>query len=180
MSLKSIDPGTAAKMLKEGAVLVDIRDADERAREHVIGSRSLPLSRVNEGLGAVDATRPVIFHCRSGNRTQVNAQALASATDCEAYLLEGGIEAWKAAGLPVVRDTSQPIEIMRQVQITAGSLVLGGVLLGVFVSPVFYGLSGFVGAGLVFAGATGWCGMAKLLGMMPWNRRERAPRPVSA
>lgn len=63
---------------------------------------------------------------------------------------------------------------MRQVQITAGSLVLTGVLLGLFVAPGFFGLSAFVGAGLIFAGVTGWCGMANLLRVMPWNRRAAA------
>jgi hypothetical protein len=60
------------------------------------------------------------------------------------------------------------------VQITAGSLVVLGVVLGLMVQPAFLGLSAFVGAGLVFAGTTGWCGMAKLLAMMPWNRRAAA------
>ena len=61
---------------------------------------------------------------------------------------------------------------MRQVQITAGGLVLLGIALGVWVAPAFLALSAFVGAGLVFAGTSGWCGMAKLLGLMPWNRRS--------
>jgi len=65
----------------------------------------------------------------------------------------------KKAGIPV----------MRQVQITAGSLVVLGVALAA-VSPWFLALSAFVGCGLVFAGATGWCGMAKLLALMPWNK----------
>lgn len=59
---------------------------------------------------------------------------------------------------------------MRQVQITTGLLILTGVVLGWFVNPAFYALSAFVGAGLTFAGATGWCGMAMLLKAMPWNR----------
>ena len=63
---------------------------------------------------------------------------------------------------------------MRQVQIAAGSLVLAGVLLGAFVAPGFYALSGFVGAGLLFAGVSGFCGMARLLAVMPWNRRAQA------
>jgi hypothetical protein len=113
----------------------------------------------------------VIFHCRSGARTAANAQRLAAATDCQAYLLEGGIDAWKKAGLPVAIDRRQPIEIMRQVQITAGSLVVLGVVLGLLAAPAFLALSAFVGAGLVFAGVTGWCGMARLLALMPWNRR---------
>jgi rhodanese-related sulfurtransferase len=84
--------------------------------------------------------------------------------------VDGGIEAWKKAGLPVLRDARQPMEMQRQVQITAGTLVLLGVVLGHFASPAFYAISAFVGAGLTFAGISGWCGMAKLLALMPWNR----------
>jgi rhodanese-related sulfurtransferase len=96
---------------------------------------------------------------------------LAQAADCEAYILDGGLEAWKRAGLPVTVDSTQPIDIIRQVQIAAGSLVLLGMLLGFLVSPQLYLLSAFIGAGLLFAGLSGWCGMAKLLGLMPWNQR---------
>ncbi len=59
---------------------------------------------------------------------------------------------------------------MQQVQIVAGSLVLLGVVLGYLLNPAFFLLSGFVGAGLLFAGLSGWCGMALLLAKMPWNR----------
>ena len=135
MSLETIDPIAAKRLIEEGAILVDIREADEHAREHVPGARHQPLSR----LGSVPAgqAKAVIFHCRSGARTSANAPRLAAATDCQAYILEGGIEAWKKAGLPVLADRSQPIEIMRQVQITAGSLVVLGIILGVWVAPRF-------------------------------------------
>jgi hypothetical protein len=43
-------------------------------------------------------------------------------------------------------------------------------VLGFLVAPAFFGVSAFVGAGLTMAGATGWCGMARLLRIMPWNR----------
>ncbi|MFU2115194.1 DUF2892 domain-containing protein [[Pasteurella] aerogenes] len=59
---------------------------------------------------------------------------------------------------------------MRQVQIVAGSLVLIGVLLGWTTNAAFYLLSCFVGTGLLFAGITGFCGMARLLDKMPWNK----------
>ncbi|MGK0740232.1 rhodanese family protein, partial [Yokenella regensburgei] len=86
------------------------------------------------------------------------------------YLLEGGIDAWKQAGLPVIKDASQPLPLMRQVQIAAGVLILCGVLLGYTLSSAFFLLSAFVGAGLTLAGVTGFCGMARLLAVMPWNR----------
>ena len=89
----------------------------------------------------------------------------------DAFVLDGGLNAWVKAGLPVVANAKAPLEIMRQVQIAAGSLVLIGVLLGLAVTPAWFGLSAFVGAGLTFAGVTGFCGMARLLMLAPWNRR---------
>ena len=172
MTLKTIDPMEAKRLIDNGAVLVDIREPDEHRRERVPGARNQPLGRLEALKTGASA---VIFHCRSGARTAANAQRLAGVADCQAYILEGGIDAWKKAGLPVALDARQPIEIMRQVQITAGGLVLLGVGLGTWVSPGFYGLSAFVGAGLMFAGISGWCGMARLLAVMPWNRRTAKP-----
>ena len=175
--LNTITPDEAARLLRDGgATLVDVREADEHARERIPGARSLPLSRLEEAELAVHQGKPVLFHCRSGARTAGNADRLAAKAGlCEAYVVEGGLDAWKRAGLPVAEDRRQPIELMRQVQIAAGSMVVLGVLLGAFVTPGFYLLSGFVGAGLVFAGVTGTCGLASVLRMMPWNRRAASP-----
>jgi rhodanese-related sulfurtransferase len=175
--LNTITPDEAARMLRDGgATLVDVREADEHARERIPGARNLPLSRLEEAELAVHQGKPVLFHCRSGARTAGNADRLAAKAGlCEAYVVEGGLDAWKRAGLPVAEDRRQPIELMRQVQIAAGSMVVLGVLLGAFVTPGFYLLSGFVGAGLVFAGVTGTCGLASVLRMMPWNRRTASP-----
>jgi rhodanese-related sulfurtransferase len=84
--------------------------------------------------------------------------------------VRGGTEAWAAQGLPLEGTESQAIGLERQVRIAAGSLVLLGCLLGWQVHAGFYGLAAFVGAGLVFAGVTGFCGMALLLARLPWNR----------
>lgn len=171
MSLKIISPADAKRLLADGAVLVDIRGADEHARERIAGARNHPVDQ----LGAIDSGgRPVLFHCRSGARTATNAAKLAGATTCEAYIVEGGIESWKKAGLPVIVDRGQPLEMQRQVQIAAGSLVLLGATLSLLLDPRWILLSGFVGAGLTFAGVTGWCGMAKLFALMPWNTRANA------
>jgi rhodanese-related sulfurtransferase len=152
------------------AVLIDVRETDEHAREHVLGARLAPLSAIDAHDFDRDHDKVAVFHCRSGMRTQANAAKLIARGFHEAYYLDGGIEAWKAAGFPVHTNARAPLEIMRQVQIAAGSLVLLGVVLGALVNPAFFGLSAFVGAGLTFAGATGWCGMAMLLKTMPWNR----------
>ncbi len=172
-NLKSVSPERAAELIRAGAVLVDIRETDEHARERIPGARHHALSRIDADNPARPGDDVLIFHCRSGARTKGNAPKLAAAAagKCETYILDGGIDAWKKAGLPVALDRSQPIDIMRQVQIGAGSLVLIGIILGALVSPGFYAVSGFVGAGLLFAGVTGFCGMARLLSAMPWNRQ---------
>ena len=174
-NLQTISPARAAELVRKGAILIDIREADEHARERIPGARHHALSRLDKDAPVRPGDEVLVFHCRSGARTKSNAGKLAAAAQsCETYILEGGIDAWKKAGLPVTLDRSQPIDIMRQVQIAAGMLILIGAALGVSVSPLFYALSAFVGAGLLFAGVTGFCGMAHLLALMPWNRRARA------
>jgi rhodanese-related sulfurtransferase len=155
---------------KGEAVLIDIRETDEYAREHIVGARLAPLSAIDTHDFDRDHDKVAVFHCRSGMRTQANAAKLLAAGFREAYCLDGGIEAWKAAGFPVHSNRKAPIEIMRQVQIAAGSLVLLGLVLGWLVNPAFFALSAFIGAGLTFAGVSGWCGLALLLKTMPWNR----------
>jgi rhodanese-related sulfurtransferase len=91
-----------------------------------------------------------------------------------AFVLDGGLDAWTKAGLPIETNPAAPMELNRQVQITAGLLILTGVVLGFLVSPLWIGLSGFVGAGLTFAGLSGTCAMARLLMLAPWNRTAAA------
>ena len=181
MSLLRISPAKAKDLLDQGAILIDIREADEHAREKVIGARHLPLSKLDEADLALHKGRPVIFHCKSGARTMNNASRLARKIGgaCEAFIVEGGLDAWKRAGLPVATDRRQPIELQRQVQIGAGSLAFVGTMLGVMISPWFLAVPAFVGAGLMTAGVTGFCGMAQLLMRAPWNKAAYAS-PVQA
>ena len=170
MSLPHISPAKAKELIDRGAILVDIREFDEHARSRIPAARHAPLSRL-ERLEIGTEAPAIIFHCRSGNRTASNATRLAQCTDYDAFILDGGIDAWKSAGLPVIENKGQPIEIMRQVQIAAGSLVFVGTALGALLHPGFYAVAAFVGAGLVFAGVSGSCMMARLLAFAPWNWR---------
>jgi len=175
-TLTPLSPEEVKARLDAGrAVLIDIREPDEFARSHVPGARSHPLSVWEAAHLTVDPDADVVFTCRSGMRTAGACDRLAARVTGDAYVLSGGLDGWTKAGLPVATDAKAPMEIMRQVQIAAGSLVLLGIVLGFAVAPAFFGLSAFVGAGLTFAGATGFCGMARLLMLAPWNRR-----PVSA
>ena len=86
-----------------------------------------------------------------------------------AVVVEGGLQAWMDAGLPVIRGKNV-MSLERQVRIAAGTLVFVGTILSVGLSPWWLILPGFVGAGLVFAGLTDTCGMGMLIAKMPWNR----------
>ncbi len=168
-AVQTVAPAAAREWITQGrAVLIDVREPDERAREWIPEAVSLPLGQVAaDRLPQADGRR-IIFHCAAGMRS---AEAAARVGGAEVYSLAGGIRGWKAAGLGVQSNARAPLPIMRQVQIVAGSLVAAGSALGAFVSPWWMLLSGFVGAGLVFAGVSGFCGMATVLARMPWNRR---------
>ncbi len=169
--LTKISPQEAhRKVAQGGARLIDIRMPAEFAQISIEGSLLAPLPVV--GLQKLSEENPeekdVIFLCRSGNRTE-NASTTLQALYPNASILDGGIEAWQKAGLPVREGKKATMPMERQVFIGAGSLVLLGVL-GSFVWPPALFLSGFVGAGLVFSGITGFCGLAILLSKLPWNK----------
>src|SRR5687768_15653295 len=110
MSLRTISPQQAKQLIDNGAVLIDIREEDEQQREQ---SRQAHLRRfcsLKPGNLDTASEWQVLFHCKSGDRTMSHAARLAAAAQCEAYVLEGGLEAWKRAGLPVRADSAQPLE----------------------------------------------------------------------
>ena len=173
--MQRIDAVHAAGLVRQGAMFVDIRDRDEFAREHIPGACHRPLAQLDTLPQEADTAQVVIFHCRSGMRTAGHVERLSRAAGdaCIAYVLEGGIDAWKQAGFPVERDTRQPLELNRQVQIAAGALILLGAALGFTLAPAWHWLSAAIGTGLVFAGISGFCGLARVLVLLPWNRALR-------
>ena len=143
----------------------------EYKEQHITGVRCVPLDQIDQHIDDFKDKKQIYIHCRSGSRGAQAAQALAEAgVTAELINMEGGLMAWKDAGLPVQSKTSTKLPLMRQVMLTAGSLVLLGVVLAQLVHPYFLALTVFVGAGLVFSGSTGWCGMAYALAKMPWNK----------
>ena len=167
--LPRITPSEAMAKIRQGALAVDIRSQAEYRDGHIGGALSLPPEQQRDKLPD-DTAQCLIFYCLSGKRTtraETILSALGQGREC--YILEGGLQAWKSVGLPIVADRAAP-DIMQQVQTIAGGLVLFGVLAGSLVSPWFYLIDAVVGAGLLTAGLTGFCGMARLLAKMPWNR----------
>ncbi len=176
-ALPYVSPQVAKRMQDEGAILVDIRQADEFQREHIPNARLFPLAErtTTPQQSVFPGDRTVIFYCLSGLRCQQYAEQLSAlAPPTGAFVLDGGIKAWKNETLPVKQDRTQPLPIMRQVQIITGSLSVLGVGLGYALHPGYFILSAAIGAGLMFAGISGFCGLAKILMLMPWKKTRRA------
>ncbi len=169
----SITPLEAAKLVQAGqALLVDVRESDEYRALRIAESELRPLSALplmRSPLPSEAKNMPVIFFCHSGRRTGANEALLDKLAPGSAHILEGGISAWRDAGLPVVREKRAP-SLERQVRMAAGGFVLLTLALS-FASPAFLWGTAFIGAGLVFSGVTGACGLARVLAAMPWNRQ---------
>ena len=150
--------------------LVDVRETSEVDALRIEGALNLPLSRLESLVGRIDRTRPVFILCRSGARAKTAAEMLGRLGIKNIRVVDGGLDAWTAAGKPVVHGTSRVWAMERQVRFAAGSLVLAGLILAFTMGPAWLLLSGLVGAGLVFSAVTDTCTMALVLARLPWNR----------
>lgn len=155
----------------EPVELIDVRTPIEFREVHATPARNLPLDTLDARalLAGRSGDKPLYFICKGGDRGRMACRKLLDAGAKKIVNVEGGTQAWAAAGLPVVRG-KKAVSLERQVRIVAGTLVVIGVGLGVLLHPYWLGLSAFVGAGLVFAGVTDTCGMGMLIAKMPWNR----------
>ena len=115
--------------------------------------------------------RTVLISARLGTRASRSPRDLLASRVPNLYILSGGTDAWRAAGFPLVSSTRTRWALERQVRLIAGLLVLTGVVLGFCVNPRWFLLAGLIGGGLVFAGTTNFCAMARILALLPWNRR---------
>ncbi len=113
--------------------------------------------------------QPLYVMCKSGVRGGKACEKFSKAGYDQVINVEGGVQAWEAAQLPVVRG-KKTMSLERQVRIVAGLFVLIGAVLSLLVHPYFIGISAFVGAGLMFAGITDSCAMGMMLAKMPWNQ----------
>jgi len=177
--MRTITPVELGKILtaQPSTPVIDVRTPVEFAEVHVPQARNVPLNELKPGSLQLQKDQPVYLLCRNGGRATKAADKFARAGFEQPFVVEGGTLGWIAANLPVTRGLTRVISLERQVRIVAGSLVLIGVVLGWLVHRDFFGLSAFVGAGLVFAGITDFCGMGLLLAKLPWNTRP--PRGIT-
>jgi rhodanese-related sulfurtransferase len=182
VDIPSISPAEVERLRKEGKQmeLIDVRTPIEFREVHVEMARNVPLDQLDVAalLQARNgsANEPLYVVCHSGDRGRQACEKFLKAGFSNVLNIEGGTKACVEAGLPVVRG-KKAVSLERQVRIAAGSLVLLGAVLGWFVNPAFIGLSAFVGAGLIFAGITGTCGMGMIIARMPWNQCRQNAKP---
>lgn len=152
--------------------LIDVRTPAEFREGHINFARNVPLDRLDpRGIAAERngrANEPLYVICRTGSRGESACQKLEEA-GLNAVNIEGGMLVWDAAGFPVVRGKAT-ISLERQVRIAIGLVVLSSSVLALLHHPLWIGLAAFMGAGLIFSGITDFCGLALLLGRMPWNQ----------
>jgi rhodanese-related sulfurtransferase len=160
--------------------LVDVRTPAEYAAVHLPGARLHQLDRLDcATVLALLAQRsgseqePIYLLCHSGARAKRAAEQFAAAGFHDCVVVEGGTQAWVEAGYPAERGEGQVLPLDRQLQLAIGTIVLSGVLLSRLVDPRWIWLSGFAGAGLIFAGSTGICVLRSLIAVMPWNQKSR-------
>lgn len=169
--MQTITPGAAKDIISKGeSELLDVRTDVEFAEQRVPGSRHIQLDRLADHCGNLDTSAHYSLLCLGGKRAEQASKILAEKGFGNLTVIEGGLTAWQAAGLPVEISARKTLPLMRQVQLTIGVLSLTGSLLAIFINPLFAILPAFLGAGLTLAGSTGWCGLAILLSRMPWNR----------
>ena len=176
--MKTIPPSELSELIEvqPGLTLLDVRTSAEFAEVHLPQARNVPLDvlapKALVRSGIVPANEPVYLICGTGARAVKAATKFAQSGLENTVVLEGGTLAWEQAGFPVERGPARTMSLERQVRIGAGVLVLTGIMLARLVHPWLIGLSAFIGAGLVFAGITDFCGMGLLLAKLPWNNRQ--------
>lgn len=168
---REVDPRVLQEWLAAGeAIVIDVREPNEYAAAHIPGSQSMPLSVFRPEAVPAGGAKKVVLHCASGMRAGEACKKLAEIGRTDVYLFRAGMQGWQAAELPVEGSGKQVVDVLRQVQLVVGTMILAGVLLGHFVAPGWLILSGFAGCGLLLAGLTGECPLALLLAKMPWNQ----------
>ena len=156
---------------KEKVRLIDIRTQAEYNRENISGAECILVEDLEKH--KFNQEDEVVFHCQSGNRTKLVEHKLQQLNLSKVYMLDGGLNAWKKAGQKTQVNTKAPLPIMRQVQIVVGFMVVLGVILALTVSPYFSLISAFFGGGLLFAGLSGYCGLANMLMFLPYNKPNK-------
>lgn len=170
VSVSAFQQSLETEKANPAVAFINVCTKDEYKAKHIEGVRNIPLDQLPSRLHELADKQTIYVHCRSGNRSKRAIEEMERlGVRARLVNVEGGIMAWESAGLQT-RSLSSVLPMTQQVFVAAGSLILLGVFLVLTVDLAFLIIPGFIGAGLLFAGLTGWCGMAMLLSKMPWNK----------
>lgn len=106
----SVDAATARDLVRDGAVLLDVRENNEWNAGHAPQAAHLPLGRVGEASKKVRKGKRVVVMCRSGSRSRSATKALIG-MGYDALNLSGGLGAWARAGGQVVDRAGRPASV---------------------------------------------------------------------
>jgi rhodanese-related sulfurtransferase len=176
MTVKTIHPRDFLMQLGNSSTCcVDVRTPAEVRGDALDNIIPMPLDQLDsrtleEKIKLHNArAKEVYLICQSGKRAQLAAEKLAGQLTHEFIVVDGGMNAIRAAQGTCSTPTKM-MSIERQVRLMAGILVITGVIAGFLLHNAWFALSGFVGAGLVYAAITDSCGMGLLISKAPWNR----------
>lgn len=171
--MSSLDVASARHLIANNpdTLVVDVRTPAEFGTAHIPAAVNLPLDQVDTHLRRIvaDADGRMILVCQGGSRAKRCQRMLAAAGLADTTVLDGGMNAWAAAGAPIARGVPQwPLE--RQVRLVAGGIVLLSVVASLWWLPARF-LAGLIGGGLALAAVTDTCVLGMLLARLPHNRR---------
>ena len=184
----TVSPRQLHEIKQQGrnTAVLDVRSAAEYRSGHIPGAELIPVDSLSaEALeGAFGRPTPgreetLYITCHTGPRALQAAERLQQAGYTNVTLVDGGTRRWGQLGLPLQR-CGTALSLERQVQIAVGSLLVLKVLLGFSVHELFFALTAMLGIGLIVAGTTRWCGMARLIARLPWNRNTRCAQTASS
>jgi rhodanese-related sulfurtransferase len=101
----SVAPSEAVRLMNGGAVLVDLRSANQFKDGHITGAKSVPGDQLLSDPKVLErlAAKTLVLYCDDGATTGAAYRTLARAGAKNVYSLRGGLAAWKQENLPVVK-----------------------------------------------------------------------------
>lgn len=172
VTLEEVDAATLKEWLDAGeALLVDVREPAEYVAAHIPAARLVPASKFDPEMLAAQSPGRLVLHCASGQRAWGACQKLLACGCGDVFLFRGGVAGWREAGYEVAGTGKEPLSVLRQVQVTVGTMIVFGTVLGHTVAAGWLILPTFCGLGLLMAGLTGHCPLATAIARMPHNQR---------
>jgi len=174
-----VDVGRARQLIREDPAIriLDVRTGGEFQAAHIPGAYNVPLDTLGEHareFAAAEAT--IVLVCQSGARAAQAQTKLEGAGKTGILLLDGGMNAWHAAGGELTHGESTTWAMDRQVRGVAGALSLSAIIVSVFV-PRAKWLAGGVASGLLFSAVSNTCMMGSVLAKLPYNQTDNCDIP---